>query len=170
MKKYLLLVLCAFFLSACSSKYENLNSVKSVDLNRYMGTWYEIARYEHFFEKDCKNVTATYSIKENGKIKVVNKCTNINTNKAKEAIGQAYNTDNTNSKLKVSFFWPFYGNYWILDLADDYSYAIIGEPSREYFWILSRSKKLDEKTLNRILEALPSYGYNKEKLIWTIQE
>lgn len=170
MKKYLLLLTLAFLFIACSSKNPALNTVKSVDLDKYLGKWYEIARYEHSFEKDCKNVTATYSLKEDGDLKVVNSCTNINTNKTKEAIGTAYSTNETNSKLKVSFFWPFYGDYWILDLDEKYSYALIGEASRKYFWILSRDKELNEDIKNDIISRLSNYGYNKDLLIWTIQE
>jgi len=170
MKKYLLIFLSLFFLVACATKDPQLNTVKKIDIKKYLGTWYEIARYEHFFEKDCKNVTATYSLKENNEIKVINKCTNINTNKIKEAIGSAYSTNETNSKLKVSFFWPFYGDYWILDIDENYTYAIIGEPSRKYFWILSREKELDSNLKKEILNKLPSYGYDSKSLIWTIQE
>ncbi len=170
MKKYLLLFISLILFIGCSSKNPNLNTVKIVDIKTYLGTWYEIARYKHSFEKDCKNVTATYTLKENDEIKVVNKCTNINTNKTKEAVGTAYSIDNTNTKLKVSFFWPFYGNYWIIDLDENYTYAVIGEPSRKYFWILSRDKKLDENVKEEILNSLGKYGYSSEELIWTIQE
>jgi len=170
MKNYFLSFFCLVLLLGCSSKNPTLNTVKNVDIKKYLGIWYEIARYEHSFEKDCKNVTATYSLKENDEIKVVNKCTNINTNSLKEVIGSAYSVDETNTRLKVSFFWPFYGDYWILDLDENYTYAVIGEPSRKYFWILSRDKKLDENRKNEILKKLPQYGYSEEPLIWTIQE
>ena len=170
MKKYLLFVLGLFLLVGCSSKNPQLDTVKKIDLKKYLGTWYEIARYEHSFEKDCKNVTATYSLKENNEIKVINKCTNSINNKTKEAIGSAYSTDETNTKLKVSFFWPFYGDYWILDIDNDYTYALIGEPSRKYFWILSREKQLSSNLKKEILNKLPNYGYETKSLIWTIQE
>lgn len=101
----------------------------NVDIQKYKGTWYEVARFEHFFEKGCKNVTATYELKGDGDIKVINHSTNIDDNEAKAAFGIAYPTDKTNSKLKVSFFRPFYGDYYIIDLADDYSYALVGSPS-----------------------------------------
>lgn len=170
MKKYILIIASIVFFLGCSSKNPNLETVKSVEIKKYLGTWYEIARYEHSFEKDCKNVTATYTLKDDGDIKVVNICTNIKTNKTKEAIGSAYSTDETNTKIKVSFFWPFYGDYWILDLDEDYSYALIGEASRKYFWILSRDKNLDENVKQNILNKLSSYGYSEKLLIWTIQE
>ena len=154
----------------CSNKNPYLETVKKVDIEKYQGTWYEIARFEHFFEKGCKNVTATYELKEDGDIQVINRCTDIEDGEKKEASGVAYAVDTTNSKLKVSFFRPFYGDYWILDLAEDYSYAVVGAPSRELLWILSRTKKMDETTKNMILEKLPALGFDATKFIWTIQE
>ena len=168
--KSLILICIMFLFTACSSKNPPLQTVEKVDLERYLGTWYEIARYEHFFEKDCKNVTANYSMMNEETIKVINRCTKIQTNEKKEALGRAYATDNTNSKLKVSFFRPFYGDYWVLILDKNYDYVIVGTPNRKYLWILSRTSKLDEKIKNEILEKLPSLGFDASKLIWTIQE
>jgi apolipoprotein D and lipocalin family protein len=92
------------------------------------------------------------------------------TNEKKEAIGRAYSTDDTNSKLKVSFFRPFYGDYWVMILDENYDYVVVGTPSREYLWILSRKPILDEKIKNQILQKLPTFGFNASKLIWTTQE
>ena len=103
------LICMVLLFTACSSKNPPLQTVQKVDINRYLGTWYEIARYEHFFEKDCKNVSANYSMLDEQTIKVVNRCTNMLTNEKKEAIGRAYATDDTNSKLKVSFLDHFMG-------------------------------------------------------------
>ena len=103
-------------------------------------------------------------------IKVINRCTKIQTNEKKEAIGRAYAIDESNSKLKVSFFRPFYGDYWVLMLDENYKYAVVGTPSREYLWILARTSKLDEKIKKDILKKLPSLGFDTSKLIWTIQE
>ena len=168
--KLLILFCFTILLTACSSKNPPLQTVQKVELNKYLGTWYEIARYEHFFERDCKNVTANYSMMNEETIKVINRCTKIQTNAKKEAIGRAYAIDETNSKLKVSFFRPFYGDYWVIMLDENYKYAVVGTPSREYLWILSRDSKLDEKIKNEILEKLPSLGFDTSKLIWTIQE
>ncbi|MDD2887805.1 MAG: lipocalin family protein [Aliarcobacter sp.] len=168
--KLLTIILIAYLFTACSAKNSPLQTVEKVDLEKYLGTWYEIARYEHFFEKDCKNVTANYSMLNEETIKVINRCTKITTNENSEALGRAYATDITNSKLKVSFFRPFYGDYWVLILDKNYEYVVVGTPSREYLWILSRTSKLDEKTKNQILEKLPSLGFETSKLIWTIQE
>ncbi|WP_417325088.1 lipocalin family protein [Halarcobacter sp.] len=170
MKNIFLVTLVLFLFTACSYKDPNIKSVQTVDLDRYIGSWYEIARYEHKFEKDCKNVTATYSIKENDKIEVINRCTKMTNGEKTEAIGEAYSIDNTNAKLKVSFFWPFYGDYWIIMLDKNYSYAVISEPSKKYLWILSREKKLDEKIKEKILKRLESLDYDLSKLIWTVQE
>ena len=168
--KSLILICIMFLFTACSSKNPPLQTVEKVDLERYLGTWYEIARYEHFFEKDCKNVSANYSIMDEETIKVINKCTKIQTNEKKEAIGRAYAIDETNSKLKVSFFRPFYGDYWVLILDENYEYAVVGTPNREYLWILARDKKLPLKIQNDILEKLPSLGFDISKLLWTMQE
>ena len=168
--KSLILICIMFLFTACSSKNPPLQTVEKVDLERYLGTWYEIARYEHFFEKDCKNVTANYSMLDVDTIKVINRCTKIQTNEKKEALGRAYATDFTNSKLKVSFFRPFYGDYWVLILDEKYDYVVVGTPSREYLWILSRTSNLDEKIKKEILQKLPTLGFDTSKLIWTIQE
>ena len=164
------LICMVLLFTACSSKNPPLQTVQKVDINRYLGTWYEIARYEHFFEKDCKNVSANYSMLDEQTIKVVNRCTNMLTNEKKEAIGRAYATDDTNSKLKVSFFRPFYGDYWVMILDENYDYVVVGTPSREYLWILARKSILDEKIKNEILQKLPTLGFDASKLIWTIQE
>ena len=164
------LICMVLLFTACSSKNPPLQTVQKVDINRYLGTWYEIARYEHFFEKDCKNVSANYSMLDEQTIKVVNRCTNMLTNEKKEAIGRAYATDDTNSKLKVSFFRPFYGDYWVMILDENYDYVVVGTPSREYLWILCRNPILDEKIKNEILQKLPTLGFDASKLIWTIQE
>ena len=165
------IALLSIFFVSCSTKQEtDLQTVKKVDLQRYLGDWYEIARYEHKFQKDCKNVKANYSLREDKKIQVVNSCTKISTNEFKDAKAVAYSVDETNSKLKVSFFRPFYGDYWVLILDENYEYAVVGTPNREYLWILARDKKLPLKIQNDILEKLPSLGFDISKLLWTMQE
>ena len=164
MRLIVLLISVLLFLG-CSHSHAPLATVKEVELNKYLGKWYEIARYEHFFEKGCSDVTATYKLKENGKLTVINRCTKDG--EVSKAIGEAYATDRSNSKLKVSFFWPFYGNYWILALDNDYSYAVVGEPSRDYFWILSRTKELSKELTDIILKKMKNWGYERKDLIWT---
>ncbi len=169
MYRFLLFLIALITLSGCTSNHLPLRTVDYVDLGHYGGRWYEIARYEHSFEKGCRNVSATYTLKEDGDIRVVNRCT-TEEGTVKEVVGRAYATDTTNSKLKVSFFRPFYGNYWVLMLDDAYSYALIGDPSREYLWILSRRPTLEPAIIKRILEELPEFGYDSSRLIWTEQD
>jgi apolipoprotein D and lipocalin family protein len=170
MIRVLFLGLAFVLFTGCSKSYPPLPTVEKVDIQKYKGTWYEIARYDHYFEEGCKNVTATYIPRDDEYIDVINRCTMIEDNEKKEANGIAYATDESFSKLKVSFFRPFYGDYWILDLADDYSYALVGTPSHEYLWILSRTKKIDQKIKDTILSKLPELGFDRSKFIWTIQE
>ena len=146
---------------------DELKTVAHVDLERYLGKWYEIARYDHSFERGCSEVEAIYTKRDDGMIGVLNRCFIKENNKTKEAHGRAKVADEeTNSKLKVTFFWPFYGNYWIVMLGSQYEYAVIGEPSRKYFWILSRTKELEHSTQEKILSQMASLGYDKSQLIW----
>lgn len=170
MKNIILLLVTSFLFFGCSSKNPPLETVNKVDIQKYLGTWYEIARFEHRFEEGCKNVTANYSLKDNGDIKVINSCTQIETGEKTQATGVAYAVDKTNSKLKVSFFRPFYGDYWVLMLDEEYKYALVGSPNREYLWILSRTKTISEETKNSILAKLPALKFDASKFIWTIQD
>ena len=143
-------------------------TVNSVDLERYIGKWYEIARYPNGFQKKCAaGVTATYTMRADGKIEVLNQCIEAD-GKLRTAKGKAKVVDRaTNAKLKVTFFWPFYGDYWILELDPDYRYAIVGEPSRKYLWILSRTPEMDQELYSKILEGIKAQGYDTTKLILT---
>ncbi len=142
-----------------------LTTVSSVELNRYLGSWYEIYRLPNWFEdSDCNTVTANYSIRDDGNIKVLNTCHKISGKKDAEGIAKIVDTT-TNSKLKVSFFRPFYGDYWIVDLAPDYSWALIGEASGKYFWILARAPKLDASTEQLLLQKARNLGYLTERFV-----
>lgn len=157
----------ALFLGGCASKYAPLPTVLHVNLERYAGTWYEIARYENRFEKGCVGATATYT-QEGERLRVLNRCFDAQGTQIGEAKGVAkLAAPNDTAKFKVSFFWPFYGDYWVLKLADDYRYALIGEPSRQYFWILGREKALHVKDKEEILRHMKALGYDPEKLFWT---
>ncbi len=147
-----------------------LQTVASVDLNKYLGKWYEIYRLPNWFEDgDCVTVTAEYGLRSDGGVSVLNTC--HKEGKKEEAKGIAKIVEGTNnSKLRVSFFRPFYGDYWILDLDKDYKYAIVGTPSKEYLWILSREKTMSNEVLNKLLEKITSMGFDKSKLTYTIQE
>jgi apolipoprotein D and lipocalin family protein len=142
-----------------------LKAVDRVDLRRYAGRWYEIARYPNRFQRDCKSdTTAEYVLRDNGKIQVINACRKED-GTITTARGTARVVDTTtNSKLKVTFFWPFYGNYWIIGLSTNYDYAIVGEPNRKYLWILSRTPNMDEGTYGQILEQIRSAGYDPARL------
>lgn len=142
---------------------------KSVDLQRYLGRWYEIARYEQSFQKGCEGVTADYSLGEDGSIKVVNRCRRAG-GETSEARGRAKVVDaKTNAKLKVSFFGPFYGNYWILDHGEHYSWSIVGEPSGRYLWILARSPALSEVEVASLIARTRAMGYDTSMLRRTVQ-
>ena len=148
-----------------------LEAVDKVDLDRYLGKWYEIASYPAWFARNCTGVTAEYSLRDDGKIAVVNSCRKGSLDgKLKEAKGRARVVEpETNAKLKVSFFGPFWGDYWIIDLDPDYRWAVVGEPKRKYLWILSRTPALDQETLDGILKRLTASGYGTDKLQWTPQ-
>ena len=151
---------------------KKLEVVQYVDLERYLGTWYEIVRLPAWFEKNCTGVTATYSMRKDGKIEVVNRCKKETLDGSiKEAVGKAWVKDKTsNAKLKVMFFWPFAGDYWIIDLDDkNYQYAVVGDPKRKYLWVLSRIPKMDETLLNSLLDRAKKQGYDLDKLIKTVQ-
>lgn len=140
-----ILALAALSLSACAAgPVGNPNPpqpAKAVDLDRYLGRWYEVARYDMRFEKGCEGVTAEYALRPDGMISVRNTCRQGAVDgPVKVAMGRAKVVDaKTNAKLKVSFFGPFFGDYWVLDHADDYSWSIVGEGSGRYLWLLSRS-------------------------------
>ena len=147
--------------------YDELESVSAVDIKRYLGDWHEIARYPHRFEKGCEEVAAHYSSLADGRIKVVNECYKGGAARRKASIeGTARIVDDkSNAKLKVSFFWPFEGDYWILDVGPDYEYAVVGEPRRKHLWILSRSPEMDEDVYRRLLKTIESKGYDPRRLI-----
>ena len=152
---------------------EPLATVSHVDLTRYMGAWYEIARYPNSFQKGCVGSKATYSLMDDGKVSVLNECYDGSfSGKLRSAKGKAWVVDKeTNSKLKVSFFWFFAGDYWIIDLADNYSYVVVGHPKRKYLWILSRTKTMEDSTYEAILKRLVEiHHYDTSKLIKTVQQ
>jgi apolipoprotein D and lipocalin family protein len=154
-----------------SAANTDLETVESVDLERYLGTWYEIASYPAWFQRNCTATTAEYRRREDGLIGVVNSCRKgALDGKLKRAAGKARVVDAaSNAKLKVSFFWPFWGDYWIIELDEDYRWAVVGEPKRKYLWILSRTPVLDEAEFDAIVAGLPAKGYDPARLQRTLQ-
>lgn len=166
--KYTLLSFIAVLLActpkAMSQPNQTINNSFEFELEKYLGTWYEIARFDHKFERGLENVTATYTLFDNGKIEVLNQ--GIKNGKNKKAVGKAKITSpETPRKLKVSFFLFFYAPYNILEIDEDYQYALIGSETENYLWILSRTPQIDENLYNELIEKAQIRGYNTNNLI-----
>ncbi len=148
-----------------------LQTVANVDLNSYVGKWHEIASYPQRFQKGCQCTTAEYTLSDKGYVIVENRCNRDSiTGKQSYIKGKAFVEKNSgNAKLKVQFFWPFKGKYWIIDLADNYSYAVVSHPNRKYLWILSRTPKMDNTIYQQILSRLKEKEFDLTKLQLTAQ-
>lgn len=169
-----LLILISVFSLKLFSQTLPPKTVDFVDLKKYTGLWYEIAKIPNSFQDHCiKGTTAEYKLKENGEISVINSCIDED-NEVDKAEGIARVVDKkSNAKLEVSFVsffgWrPFWGDYWIIGLDENYQWAIVGHPERKYGWILSRVKNPDDKTMNEILEILKNQGYNPSDFEMTL--
>jgi len=167
---YALLLSVTLVLTGCSDKKpEKVTAVKNFKLNEYLGTWYEIVRLEHRFEKGMEAISATYSMREDGGVKVLNKGYKTEEKEWSEAEGKAYFVESTDEGfLKVSFFGPFYGSYIVMD-TDYETYTMISGPDLSYFWILSRTPTLDQKILDRLLAQAKEAGFDTTKLIYPDQ-
>lgn len=154
-----------------SAKTAPLEVVPYVDLQRYLGRWYEIATIPQRFQKGCVAVTADYSLLRNGDIGVVNTCRQGTlSGKVRSVHGRARVVDKvTGAKLTVTFFWPFWGAYWIIALDTDYRWAVVGHPSRDYLWILSRSPQMDQALYEELLTLVAGKGYDPSDLERTLQ-
>jgi apolipoprotein D and lipocalin family protein len=150
----------------------SVKPIGNVDLNLYLGTWYEISRFPNSFEKGLKCVTATYTLRKDGRITVLNKGhKDKNPEVVKQAKGVAWVPDlNSPSKLKVRFFWPFSGDYWILALDPTYRFVLVGDPSLKYLWILSRTKTMEDLDYNYLLDKAKENGYDTSRLIHVEQD
>ena len=167
LKPFFPFLFIALSATACKQNV-TLTTVSSVDLQRYTGTWYELASYPQFFERGCSNVRATYTAQKDY-IKVFNQSTKDG--KPNEITGKAFVVPNSgNAKLKVQFFWPFKGNYWIIDLDKDYKWAIVSDPKQKTLWILSRTKTMDEILYNSLIDSLVKKGFDKQKIVKMVQE
>jgi apolipoprotein D and lipocalin family protein len=168
---FMLLPLVAIMLFSCSVPKElrtdYIPSVPELDLEKYSGTWFEIIRLDHSFERGLQKVTATYSIRDDGKIKVINKGYDTEDQEWSEAEGKAYVPDpNKPGELKVSFFLWFYGDYKVIKLDKDYQWAMITSNSKEYLWILSRTSQMDQSKLDELLDFAKSEGFPLEEIIY----
>lgn len=162
-----IVVLLLGFSAKSEGQVMDLTTVKDLDLNRFMGKWYEIARFPHFFEKGLVGVTATYRLLEEGKIEVINAgYKNTLEGERSSAVGKAKLPNKLEpGKLKVSFFWIFYSDYFVLELdAINYQYAMIGSSSDKYFWILGRTPQMDPAIYNMLLEKARKRGYKLDQL------
>lgn len=147
----------------CLAQKIDNTPVESFALNRFLGTWYEIARFDHTFERGMELTTARYFLDEDGNLKIIN--SGVLNNKFKTSTGKAKFTD-TPGLLRVSFFGPFYSDYRVLDITPDYQYALIGGKTGKHLWILSRLVKPDEKQIDRLLIEASARGYDVGNLIW----
>jgi apolipoprotein D and lipocalin family protein len=173
----LVLVVIPLFLAACTPPPVNratnvpIGPVAQVDLQRYLGKWYELARFPNGFEENCEGVTAEYAVRRDGRIDVVNTCRDGSASgKPKVANGIARIVDtSSNAKLKVHFGVPFEGDYWVLERADDYAWSLVGEPEGRYLWILSRTPTVSPAVRDDLLKRLAARGYAVDQLKWTQQ-
>ena len=169
MKKILPFLLILF---GCVKIPEGIEPVGNFELDKYLGKWYEIARLDHPFERGLINVSAEYKLGKKEEVVVINRGYNKKKQKWQEVKGKAYFVDNINKRgfLKVSFFGPFYGSYVIIELdKENYQYALVCGPIRNYLWILSREKQLPDEIKNKLISKAKSLGFKIEKLIWVEQ-
>ncbi len=153
----------------CKSNTQNLETVRSIDIEKYQGLWYEIAIFPNSFEKGCSCTTAEYKFNPKGYIEVINTCKRKG--KIDHIKGKAFVVNNSNNtKLKVQFFWPFRGNYWIIDIDEGYTYAVVSDPSKKYLWILSRSSTMDDQLYQSIVKNLADKGFDISKIVKTTHD
>ena len=170
MKALIVMTLAGIWVAAVAAraeeKYPPLETVPQVDLARYMGKWYEIAAFPQRFQKGCHCTTAEYEMTDKGYVRVINTCLKDGPQgKVKAAKGKAFVVEGSgNAKLRVQFFWPFRGDYWIIDLAQDYSCAVVGDKTQKYLWILSRTPRMDEVLYQEILARVKEKGFDIGRL------
>lgn len=162
------LIFASVIVSACTGLPKGTSAVSGFELDRYLGTWYEIARLDHRFERGLTNVSANYTLRDDDGVRVVNRGFSTKTAEWEEAIGKAYLVDAPDvGQLKVSFFGPFYGGYNILELdIEDYQYALVAGPDRSYLWILARSPDLPEAIVQSLVEKARSLEFPVDELIY----
>jgi len=163
-----LLFFVPILILGCVNIPENVSPVTGFNIDQYLGTWYEIARLDHSFERGLEKVTAEYSLRNDGSIKVVNKGFDSKKNIWKETIGKAYFIDDSDiGRLKVSFWGPFYGAYNIIDLdKENYSYSLVCGPNKSYLWILAREPHMEESLKSKLVKKAKDLGFETEKMIY----
>jgi len=166
--KRILLLTFPFLLIACTGKPEGMIAVKEFKINHYLGKWYEIARLDHSFERGLDNITAQYSLRDDGGVKVINSGFSEENNEWEQAEGKAYFIDDTTiGHLKVSFFGPFYGSYIIFELdKKDYQYAFVSGPNTSYLWLLAREPQVDSTVTELFVKRSQELGFDTSKLIY----
>jgi len=162
-----LMLVFVFLLAGCTGIPEGIEPVDNFELEPYLGTWYEIARLDHSFERGLSNVTAQYSLREDGGVSVLNRGYRTEKGAWDEASGKAYFIgDPSVGRLKVSFFGPFYGAYNVFELGENYEYSMIAGPDRSYLWILAREPQLPQAMLDELLVKAEAAGYDTSELIY----
>ncbi|WP_028109068.1 lipocalin family protein [Ferrimonas futtsuensis] len=156
----------ALLMTGCTSAPEGIAPVRPFELERYLGTWYEVARLDHRFERGLRDVTAEYSMREDGGIHVVNRGVDEKTGEMSEAIGRAYPVGQSDvAHLKVSFFGPFFGAYVVFELDPEYQHAFVSGPNREYLWLLARTPEVSEEVMTRFRQRAAELGFDLQPLI-----
>ncbi|GGF86433.1 lipocalin family protein [Alteromonas lipolytica] len=168
MRRLATLLLLVVAIAGCTSVPEGVKPVENFEADRYLGTWYEIARFDHSFERGLSKITANYSKREDGGIRVINRGYNAENGEWSEAEGKAYFVEDAQTgHLKVSFFGPFYASYVVAALdKENYSYSLVTGPDRTYLWILSRTPQLPQEVLDSLVSKAESLGFDTSKLIW----
>jgi apolipoprotein D and lipocalin family protein len=168
-KKYIALL--TLFIAGCLGMPESITPVNNFELEKYLGKWYEIARLDHSFERGLDSVSAQYSMRDDGGVKVINRGFNTEDNEWSEAEGKAYFVnDEDEGYLKVSFFGPFYGSYVIFELdKENYQHAFVSGNTTSYLWLLSRTPTVDEEVMDKFLNRSRELGFNTEELIFVNQ-
>jgi apolipoprotein D and lipocalin family protein len=166
------LTVLLLILTACTGKPDGVVAVKDFELDRYLGKWYEIARLDHSFERGLSNITAEYSLRDDGGVKVINSGFSKEDNEWQQAEGKAYFVEETDSgHLKVSFFGPFYGSYIVFELEKkDYQYAFVSGPDTSYLWLLARTPQVDEKVTEQFVKRSQELGFDTSKLIYVVHD
>jgi len=170
--KKLLLIISTLLIGGCLGMPQSVKPVSKFELNNYLGKWYEVARLDHSFERGLSQVSAEYSIKDDGGVKVINRGFSAEDNEWQEAEGKAYFVNEaTEGYLKVSFFGPFYGSYVIFELDhENYQYAFVSGPNSDYLWLLSRTPTIAPEVMEKFVSMSKSRGFNTEDLIYVEQK